>query len=798
MICRSLVSQPAQRPRSIAALRSLSSFADSQRSIAANTSDDDAVKSKNMDTAVAGARRPLGRAASYAPSTSSTGQDAADSPIAELPKKKRNLVGKIDAWWNTVTRSFSPSPTPDGRGSDPVFTAASPMSPPPALLDMSSLTSDSLVPVVSLPQEGRLGMSSKPPSSGSAVPLRHVRSSNALATTSSQSHYVSPPTGALAPAARSVTSVEPMPPAPARMHSGGSEGSSGSGSAARSDARRRNPQLSLRLDPRFKPAGSVHRLTDKREPHNSRDSTSRSQSSASGGVNDGSPPVFKEPRPPIASRQPSAHEHTPNLMPGAGPIWDQTPGLVPLSQGQSMRLSRTASKLSKSRTASSASLRPGNLPTPVEPTSVRDQVKQRMTTAKQACDRDLLRIIGGISSYVENELEAERAVASHESRQEEETDVELTHDESDAPRDRDDGHNHHVIRPVPLRQPLLRRDTDSSMSGNNSESGSRVQSPGNSHPRWLGVTGRGRRSGTSSPRRILSQRKSSVHMPVKPAELAMRLEQSLAAGPRASVTPVSQSSSRSTSRSRSPMPGHGTSGHGHRTHSGVWSARGHGQQDEERELFLNSLQALVATAQELLDSSPTDLVNLPETCGQIIQKVQIIGKRWDNHPNWPLRGWYVQLLLAASQPSRVAEFWTAERDFWKLEAEEQQEDEDEPIMFIAKPGYEDLPVDATTVVRSRAPSIANSRRTSFLPKTEATDTDGRDLGVRVIEDPDIPIKRTALVTDGAPVAAALQQSEAEVLREAVNEVRNATIVMEIALDGESFQYISPVWKEVVG
>jgi hypothetical protein len=75
---------------------------------------------------------------------------------------------------------------------------------------------------------------------------------------------------------------------------------------------------------------------------------------------------------------------------------------------------------------------------------------------------------------------------------------------------------------------------------------------------------------------------------------------------------------------------------------------------------------------------------------------------------------------------------------------------------------------------------------------------GIDIGVHR---PEEETGDTSLKVSGPPVvdqSGAGRAEEAETLREAVEEVRNATILMELALDGESFQYISPVWEDVVG
>lgn len=50
----------------------------------------------------------------------------------------------------------------------------------------------------------------------------------------------------------------------------------------------------------------------------------------------------------------------------------------------------------------------------------------------------------------------------------------------------------------------------------------------------------------------------------------------------------------------------------------------------------------------------------------------------------------------------------------------------------------------------------------------------------------------------APASAGITQGRAEDLRNAVEEVRSATIMMELSLEGQLFHYLSPVWEDVVG
>jgi hypothetical protein len=79
---------------------------------------------------------------------------------------------------------------------------------------------------------------------------------------------------------------------------------------------------------------------------------------------------------------------------------------------------------------------------------------------------------------------------------------------------------------------------------------------------------------------------------------------------------------------------------------------------------------MVAT--EVLDTPWTALTAKPGLVAQFIHQVQKIGKAWDDNPEWPCRGWYVQLLLAIAGLSRVVEWWEAEKGFWKFgEGEEE-------------------------------------------------------------------------------------------------------------------------------
>jgi hypothetical protein len=240
-----------------------------------------------------------------------------------------------------------------------------------------------------------------------------------------------------------------------------------------------------------------------------------------------------------------------------------------------------------------------------------------------------------------------------------------------------------------------------------------------------------------------------------------------------------------------------------RTSSAEWynnQRTGRQTDDADKQHFLSSLQSMVSIALEILETSVADLTADPSTCAELIRRVQKVGKRWDDHPNWPLRGWYVQLLLAVAGLSRVSEFWAEERGFWNFE-DEKEDTSRTPITFIAKPEVEEGLSQPSTSARSRAPSIANYMgKTSSRHDLESMPSPlGIDLGTqRMDEDPSSSTRMSVALPSGTAVKEDQLANEAEVLREAVEEVRNATILMELQLDGESFQYLSPVWTDVVG
>lgn len=133
----------------------------------------------------------------------------------------------------------------------------------------------------------------------------------------------------------------------------------------------------------------------------------------------------------------------------------------------------------------------------------------------------------------------------------------------------------------------------------------------------------------------------------------------------------------------------------------------------------------------------------------------------------------------------------AERGFWTFD--DADEEDAEPILFVAKPEGTD-----TLVLRSPGQSF---------PPTDDTDPGqsprlhpaakysplGIDLGVPEDENESA---RLAGLAPTSPEDAA--KRDAEDLRRTVDQVRSQTLLMELSLDGQLFQYLSSAWEDLVG
>ncbi|KAG5653034.1 hypothetical protein H0H81_002656 [Sphagnurus paluster] len=263
-------------------------------------------------------------------------------------------------------------------------------------------------------------------------------------------------------------------------------------------------------------------------------------------------------------------------------------------------------------------------------------------------------------------------------------------------------------------------------------------------------------------------------------------------------------SSRSTSRSRSPLPPLST----HASFSeyigtGPVSANRRASRilvDDPVDPIMSALYDIISVATEITDMSITQLTAQPKVCESIVQRVQNIGKAWDEHPDWHGRNWYVQVLLAVASLSRVVEWWEAEKQFWNFD--DNDDEQDEPLTFVTKAADEPIaPQSPAKRPESelegfrlndddedkhhsiRAPSQTRKSRAEE-PKELSASNSSRQT-------PDIP-HPTTKDTESARVLAT------ERLRLQAETAHNQNIVMELSLDGDHLIWINHAWRVVVG
>lgn len=214
--------------------------------------------------------------------------------------------------------------------------------------------------------------------------------------------------------------------------------------------------------------------------------------------------------------------------------------------------------------------------------------------------------------------------------------------------------------------------------------------------------------------------------------------------------------------------------------------------DDPVDPLMSALYELIAVATDVTDMSVAHLMGNPKVCEAVVQRVQNIGKAWDDHSDWPGRNWYVQVLLAVASLSRVVEWWEAEKQFWNFD--EQNDEQDEPLMFVMKPADEeaanmDMELEGFRL-DDKPPSPALQR-----PKTEI---------------PTAPVSPLPPQETSAPTSsrATPQQEEAatesarvlatERLRLQAETAQNQNIVIELSLDGDHFIWVNHAWRVVVG
>lgn len=284
-------------------------------------------------------------------------------------------------------------------------------------------------------------------------------------------------------------------------------------------------------------------------------------------------------------------------------------------------------------------------------------------------------------------------------------------------------------------------------------------------------------AGQSLASRRLSR---TIHIPVRP--------------------PRSGQSSRSTSRSRSPLP------RGSYTDSSSRDNRRSSRilVDDPVDPIMSTLYEIIGVATDVTEMSISQLTAQPKVCEQLVQRVQNIGRVWDEHPDWHGRNWYVQVLLAVASLSRVVEWWEAEKQFWNFD--DNDDEQEESLTFVMKPA--DEAVSSATPQPGAAesgPSLRMSTEDEFRLRMTRTSSQGRRSRDEVTKDLSMtPAMQGKEHDQGRASSKFLDHTESarvlatERLRLQAETAQNQNIVMELSLDGDHFIWLNYAWRNIVG
>ncbi|KZT74282.1 hypothetical protein DAEQUDRAFT_761156 [Daedalea quercina L-15889] len=263
-------------------------------------------------------------------------------------------------------------------------------------------------------------------------------------------------------------------------------------------------------------------------------------------------------------------------------------------------------------------------------------------------------------------------------------------------------------------------------------------------------------------------------------------------------TPRSGASSRSTSRSRSPLPrGYQDQASNNRRSSRILV-------DDPVDPIMTTLYELIGIATDVQEMSINQLTANPKVCEQLVQRVQNIGKAWDEHPDWHGRNWYVQVLLAIASLSRVVEWWEAEKLFWNFD--DNDDEQDEALTFVLKPADEEqgvaaptpsvrAEVEGTSALRQQQEDENKLRMSRTVSQQRRTrDETPKDLSVTPAKDAE-QARSASKFADSNESARVLAT---ERLRLQAEHAQNQNIVLELSMDGDHYIWVNYAWRNVIG
>ncbi|GLB33957.1 putative cheY-homologous receiver domain containing protein [Lyophyllum shimeji] len=461
---------------------------------------------------------------------------------------------------------------------------------------------------------------------------------------------------------------------------------------------------------------------------------------------------------------------------------------------------------------------------------VRRHVTRRLKAAKAECDKELQRVTNNITAFFEERLREGDHETERELRDRERERGRDRHRESLTP-DTELLRDAFILQGAELGS-ALQADDYSSDGGYEAEveygqhsrqpSASSQSSPGTLRRQSTAPWDRPLNSSVSSSAiasspassTILLPETSLTRKPTNPNSMPTSWGSGGASSRRLSRTihiaarPTrSGQSSRSTSRSRSPLPP--LSMHASFSEyigTGPMSANRRTSRilvDDPVDPIMTALYDLIAVATDITEMSITQLTAQPKACETLVQRVQNIGKAWDDHPDWHGRNWYVQVLLAVASLSRVVEWWEAEKQFWNFD--DNDDEQDEPLTFVTKAVDDQLAPAASPPRRTEADldafTLNGDDENKLRPSRPANQPrKSRDDGQKDLstssssrQTPDLPSHgSSAKDSESARILAT------ERLRLQAETAHNQNIVMELSLDGDHVIWVNHAWRVVVG
>lgn len=212
--------------------------------------------------------------------------------------------------------------------------------------------------------------------------------------------------------------------------------------------------------------------------------------------------------------------------------------------------------------------------------------------------------------------------------------------------------------------------------------------------------------------------------------------------------------------------------------------------------FILTLQDLITLAQSVMDTSLDMFLDHHGLCAELVSKIQAVGVKWDIHPEWPCREWYVRLLLGVAALNRVLDWWQAEKGFWASSWG--------PTPVTTTTTTSDTDGGATTDMESVSGMSKMDESSEYGGDVDVagrqrlatgSSSDGIQMDSSIVP-PKNDAETSSLYTQDDPQVQ-LTTDEMQ-LQQIAERSQNSTIIMELSLGTTAIQYVSPVWLDVIG